>query len=408
MFIERIKSYLEKWLEIAGLEKEYEALRDLFIKEQSLNAWPRELAAHLREHKDQSLQALADAAKRYLEAHKTSSRIRYRELTSRRNQRKPEVEEAGLRINRFVLLAGLKVTKQRGAFSTKPLETAISKGKSIPAKRAPPSPQHKAASIVMPAEETSERKHCSLEQIKEFRKDGHIPVGNGSFLTLTSLVLPDKEEANVPVCKGCVGDAPVRVLRDTGCSNIVVKEDLVPEEDKLKEYATLILADDTVRIFQSAIVDVYTPYLCGRVKAFCMKTPVYNLIIGNMEGARSADAPDPHCDAERCAVTTRRQAKIEDQTIPLKVAEEVDLAVINPEKLKELQEADPTLHRYRNKEEPVMMRRKEITFVTRKGILYRQCETPGDEKPVLQVVVPGSSSGYRQDAVQDPSCFLLA
>ena len=106
MFIERIKSYLEKWLEIAGLEKEYEALRDLFIKEQSLNAWPRELAAHLREHKDQSLQALADAAKRYLEAHKTSSRIRYRELTSRRNQRKPEVEEAGLRINRFVLLAG--------------------------------------------------------------------------------------------------------------------------------------------------------------------------------------------------------------------------------------------------------------------------------------------------------------
>ena len=36
-----------------------------------------------------------------------------------------------------------------------------------------------------------------------------------------------------------------------------------------------------------------------------------------------------------------------------------------------------------------MMRGKEITFVTRKGILYRQCETPGDEKPVLQVVVPG-------------------
>ena len=83
---------------------------------------------------------------------------------------------------------------------------------------------------------------------------------------------------------------------------------------------------------------------------------------------------DPHWDAERCAVTTRRQAKTEGQTIPLKVAEEVDLAVINPEKLKELQEADPTLHRYRDKEEPVMMRGKEITFVTRKGILYRQCE----------------------------------
>ena len=38
LFIERIKSYLEKWIETAGLEKEYEALRDLFIKEQTLNA----------------------------------------------------------------------------------------------------------------------------------------------------------------------------------------------------------------------------------------------------------------------------------------------------------------------------------------------------------------------------------
>ena len=71
LFIERIKSYLEKWIETAGLEKEYEALRDLFIKEQTLNACPRELAAHLREQKDQSLQALADAAKRYLGAHNT-------------------------------------------------------------------------------------------------------------------------------------------------------------------------------------------------------------------------------------------------------------------------------------------------------------------------------------------------
>ena len=218
---------------------------------------------------------------------------------------------------------------------------------------------------------------------------GHILVGNGSFLPLTSLVLSDKNEANVPVCEGRVGDTPVRVLRDTGCSSVVVKDDLVPEKDKLKEYATLILADGTVRIFQRAMVDVYTPYLCGRVKAFCMKTPVYDLITGNVEGARNADAPDPHWNAERCAVTTRRQAKTEGQNIPLKLAEEVDLAVINPEKLKQLQEADPTLYRYRNKEEPVMMRGKEIAFVTRKGILYRQCETQADEKLVLQVVVPG-------------------
>ena len=116
-------------------------------------------------------------------------------------------------------------------------------------------------------------------------------------------------------------------LQDTGCSSIVVKGDLVPEEDKLREYAALILADGTVRNFQRAMVDVYIPYLCGPVKAFCMKTPVYDLIIGNVEGARNADAPDPLWDAERCAVRTRRQAKTEGQNIPLKVADEVDVKV---------------------------------------------------------------------------------
>ena len=335
------------------------------------------------------MQALADAAKSYLEAHNTKfahkTQIAYVEERSEESSG----GRGGASNQPICFACGSQGHRAARCPFRQPPRDGNVKRQEYPGKKSTPSPQHKAASIVMPAEETSERKHCSLEQIEEFRRDGQIPVGNESFLPLTSLVLPDTEEADVPVCEGRVGDTPVRVLRDTGCSSIVIKEDLVPEEDKLKEYATLILADGTVRIFQRAMVDVYTPYSCGRVKAFCMKTPVYDLIIGNVEGARNADAPDPHWNAERCAVTTRRQAKTEGQTIPLKVAEEVDLAVINPEKLKELQEADPTLHRYRNTEEPVMMRGKEIAFVTRKGILYRQCETQADEKPVLQVVVPG-------------------
>ena len=67
-----------------------------------------------------------------------SSRIRHREFASRRDQRKAQVEKAELRISRFVLLVGLKVTEQQGALFDNPLEMAISKGKSIPAKRASP------------------------------------------------------------------------------------------------------------------------------------------------------------------------------------------------------------------------------------------------------------------------------
>ena len=53
-----------------------------------------------------------------------------------RAQRKAQVEEAELRMSQFVLLLDLKVTEQQGALYDNPLETAISKGKSIPVKRA--------------------------------------------------------------------------------------------------------------------------------------------------------------------------------------------------------------------------------------------------------------------------------
>ncbi|KAK3769211.1 hypothetical protein RRG08_005158 [Elysia crispata] len=50
-------------------------IRDLILKEQTLNACPKELAAHLREQKHQSLQTLADAAKQYLEAHNMTQKV---------------------------------------------------------------------------------------------------------------------------------------------------------------------------------------------------------------------------------------------------------------------------------------------------------------------------------------------
>ena len=208
LFIERIKSYLEKWIETAGLEKEYEALIDLFIKEQTLNACPRELAAHLREQKDQSLQALADAAKRYLEAHNT--KFAHKTQRAYVEERSEEISggRGGASNQPICFACGSQGHRAaRCPFRQSPRDGNVKRQK-YPGKKSTSSPQHKAASIVMPAEETSERKHCSLEQIEEFRRDGQIPVGNESFLPLTSLVLPDKEEANVPVCEGRVGDTP--------------------------------------------------------------------------------------------------------------------------------------------------------------------------------------------------------
>ena len=174
LFIERIKSYLEKWIETAGLKKEYEALRDLFIKEQTLNACPRELAAHLREQMDQSLQALADAAKRYLEAHNT----KFAHKTQRAYVEERSEESSGGRggaSNQPICFAcGSQGHRAVRCPFRQPPRDGNFKRQEYPGKKSTPSPQHKAASIVMPAEETSERKHGSLEQIEEFRRDGQM------------------------------------------------------------------------------------------------------------------------------------------------------------------------------------------------------------------------------------------
>jgi transposase InsO family protein len=118
-----------------------------------------------------------------------------------------------------------------------------------------------------------------------------------------------------------------------------------------------------------------------------MKTPVYDLIIGNVDGARNAEDPDPKWRPETCAVTTRSQEKKSHETIPLKVADNTEAAVVNKDKMVELQRADSTLDKFRGQTDPVTRRGKEITFEIKNDILYRVFTSHGD-KPVRQVVVP--------------------
>ena len=95
------------------------------------------------------------------------------------------------------------------------------------------------------------------------------------------------------VVKGRVGEKPVDVLRDTGCSGIVVKRDLVSEDQFTGDFNVMLLIDNTARKVPIAKIDVDTPYLKGQVEAQCLPDAVYHLIIGNVPDARAADDPDP-------------------------------------------------------------------------------------------------------------------
>ncbi|XP_078579528.1 uncharacterized protein LOC144863824 [Branchiostoma floridae x Branchiostoma japonicum] len=69
-FIVRLENYLERWLELSDSTKSYESLKNLFVKEQFMDACPRDLAVHLRERGSASLEELAEMAKHFLNAHR--------------------------------------------------------------------------------------------------------------------------------------------------------------------------------------------------------------------------------------------------------------------------------------------------------------------------------------------------
>lgn len=111
----------------------------------------------------------------------------------------------------------------------------------------------------------------------------------------------------MPVVEGKIGETKVKVLRDTGCSGVVVRKDLVDKSKLTGERQTCMLADGSRIKVPMALLDIDTTYFVGQVEAWCMDNPIYDLIVGNIEGAR--DPSTPYCSWEINAVQTRQQVK---------------------------------------------------------------------------------------------------
>jgi len=88
----------------------------------------------------------------------------------------------------------------------------------------------------------------------------------------------------MPVVKGTVEGQTASVLRDTGCSAVIVRRSLVPDDKMTDQVETCILIDGTVRHTPVADIQDESPYFSGVVTAMCMKRSLYDLIIGNISG----------------------------------------------------------------------------------------------------------------------------
>ena len=115
------------------------------------------------------------------------------------------------------------------------------------------------------------------------------PVDDESLVSCGSCALHENilQPGGLPVCNGMIGFKRVTVLCDTGCSTAVVRHELVRAEQLTGETQRCTLVDGSTEEYQTAHIQLKSPYFTGEVKAMSMHGLLYYVIIGNLPRPRS-------------------------------------------------------------------------------------------------------------------------
>ena len=148
--------------------------------------------------------------------------------------------------------------------------------------------------------------------------------------------------------------------------------------------------DRTIKRASMAKVEVDTPFYVGTVEALCLQDPLFDLIIGNVPGARRSDDPNPEWGVVT-AMATRAQARSGKDPKPLKMKEVTDKMSINKKDLIKTQEEDPTLQKLKQLKRTDTRKGYVVSYEKRGGIWYRIRQRKDDVgDPRKQILVPKS------------------
>ena len=271
----RLEHYLGRWISLSGTDESFAGLKELFLKEQFLHACPRDLAIFLREQAPGDLPMMMSLAARFASAHSSS-------ITYEKADERPNINHSGnSSANRFKQNANktnlrpvLKcyLCNQPGHFiSNCPQGRPV--GNHSPSLVEDGS--HVAGNAAIMVDEPDHQ--CSIALSGAELKCGcRVPVrGN----------LCVEEGKQLPMMEGFVGKHCVGILRDTGCSGVIVRRSLVEPSEFTGKKRTLMMVDKSLIQVPTAICIVNCPVFSGRVEALCLEDPVCDVIIGNVPGA---------------------------------------------------------------------------------------------------------------------------
>ena len=405
-FITRLTSYLTRWIELAKVELTFDGFMTLVVREQYLSTCVKELELFLRERAVTDLTELAKLAEQYMDAHRSKGygwNRASKQTVSHEMENKTHIpvsaEKGAIAKKCFICNKTNHLAKQ--CFhrqKTSAMEATGPRRWNNDNRFSKPQSQTQNKTITKPGQQNSgmtrERKLKCKTHGKELCPDCFVLDSHecsavlmcGCPIPVLADTCSTERRHRMPVTEGYLNGKKVTVLRDSGCSTVVVRRSLIEDELLTGAETVCVLIDGTVRRTPIAKVDIETKFFTGQVEAVCMRNPLYDLIIGNVDGVE--DVFTEGMQEESQAVMTRQmRVNAEKNKTPLKVASEIK-SLVSREELIQLQKDDESLKSSWDKVGKVEdSNEKGVKFIESAGLLYRSC-IGYDRQVITQLVVP--------------------
>lgn len=387
-FAVRLSSYFMRWIEMSKVPKTYEGLYDLMLRDQFLHVCNKEVMLFLKERTPGSIDEMTKLADQFKEARRVNVVTLTNQLQKgKTNSLKPNITRSSepVKASNKPFSSGSTSRADRRCFKCNKTDHLISSCPMLKNKAGSTQNYDKGK------RNRFENQQKGIQNEKEHEKvsDGNNTPVCGAFITLTDSIVTSQVKSpmdpsiskpngnkEMPVVKSKFGEKDVTVLRDTGCNGVVIRKSLVNSSIISSEYQTCVLADGSSVQVPVAKVTIDTPYFKGDVVAWLMDKPLYDIIIGNIEGAREPNNPDTTYSVN---IVTRQQARLREKPYPkLKVPDSIKHVSIQD--IEHAQQSDPKLTKIRNyaKEEKIFEKDsgEKVYYKFKNNLLYREFQSP--------------------------------
>ena len=390
-FSGRLASYLDKWLGLAKVEKTYEAVCDFLARDQFLDCCSHELYLYLKPKTFKVLGELAHEADLFADARGGVSFC-----VSKGQHKSKSVDQVQPKVE----------SKQ----DQRPVVKCKICGKPHPTHKCWNNPNNKKVAYSAEFDSQFRGGNSNWGQDRNFgrsdQRDNHY---NNNYRTDHQVNfckidnkssdigkgLPHKDSkgtchfprSRLPTAVGTVNGKEVRVLRDTGCTGVVVRRSLVSDGQMLNKQSGVTLINNYNQRCPMARINIDCPFFRGTTDALCIDDPAHDLVIGNIEGSKFPDMT--HFSS---GVVNKKRSKKSRKNRKVKVADKFIRQ--HRQELCMMQASDVKLIEIRRRVESGSVTKSrsfssgETKFIRRNGLIYRHFKKNANVS--LQLVVPSS------------------